>query len=152
MVAQPKIPAKGGHADGYIGPPPIRFSEEYYMPRRDGPIWPLSCNVVRMTLARSDVATLHIPEIAMTDRCDYYGWARYSACVSLITFYRYPSARNFFMAVVGAFCEPITDFRGHSIDEGLFIEFTLYATEEAEKLRRDRMQTSWEEWSSEFKV
>lgn len=119
------------------------------MPNLDGPIWPLSANVVRQTLLRSDVATLHKPEIAIIGRCDYYGWVRYSACISLIVASRYPG-RRLHNAVFYAFCEPLSDFQVEAADEGLLISFTLYVTKDAAKLRLDNLQMSWREWASKF--
>lgn len=121
------------------------------MPTRDGPIFPPSVNVVRNTLLRSDVATLHDPEIAVIDRCDYFGWVRYSACVSIIVASRYPG-RTLHNAVFYAFCEPLSDFQVKALDAGLGISFTLYVNRDAALLRRDDRDLTWEVWAEKYRA
>lgn len=120
------------------------------MPRSDGPIWPLTVNVVRVTLARSDVATLHKPEIRLVGWSDYYGWARYSACISWLTFSRYPTQQQFYLAVTNAFCEPMSDFHAGGSQEGVNIAFTLYVNEDAQELRNRSSDMHWNEWAFKF--
>ncbi len=121
------------------------------MPTRDGPIFPPTVNVVRQTLLRSDVATLHTPEIAMIDHCDYYGWARYSACVSIIVATRYPK-RTLHNAVFYAFCEPLSDFQVEALDTGLGIRFTLYVNRDAAMLRRNDNEIPWAVWAEKYRL
>jgi hypothetical protein len=121
------------------------------MPQRDGPTWPISIHVIRLTLMRSRLDTLHKPEIEMVGVSHKYGWARYTACVADPTYEQFETRDDFYHAVVGAFCEPLSDFVVRPIDEGRFIAFTLFVTKATAKLRLKHINMGGEEWHKKFK-
>lgn len=121
------------------------------MPNLEEPIWPVSVNVVRTTLDRSGIPTLHKPEIAIVARSNDYGWARYAVCVSRLVYNRYPDVRSLAWCFTYAFCEPVSDLTVEEINEGMLLSFTIYVSKEAGMLRKNELSTDWALWSKKFK-
>ncbi len=125
--------------------------KECEMPTREGPIWPVSANTVRLTLQRSRLDTLRKPDVAMIGRSDRYGWARYTACVADSTYHQYDSEGDFYQALIYAFCEPISDWCVEEIDEGVLVSFTLYASLPASRVRKQLLHMEWESWAEKYR-
>ena len=134
-------------------PPPFVYAipKEYEMPTRDGPIWPVSVNMVRATLQRSRLDTLRKPDIAIAGRSDRHGWVRYSVCVAESTYRQFDSDGDLFQALIYAFCEPISDWCVDEIDEGYLISFTLYVNHPAARSRKRHISMQWEAWAEKFR-
>jgi len=137
---------------GDESPPfPSLVPKEYCMPTRDGPIWPVAVNTVRLTLFRSRLDTLRKPDIAIIGRSDRYGWVRYTACVAESTYLQFECVGDFYQQLIYAFCEPISDWGVEEIDEGYLVTFTLYVNHPAARNRKRHIDMQWENWAEKFR-